>query len=50
MRYSRSDHEKHLLFRDLSVTNETVGRITDRGSMYLIKVSEWSTLLKKEGT
>ncbi len=34
MHYSRNDREKHFLFRDLSVTNETVNHITDRGSMY----------------
>ena len=50
MRYSRSDYGKHFLFRDLSETNETVGHITDRGSMYLTKVSEWSSSLRKEGT
>ncbi len=32
--------ENTFLFRDLSVTNETVSRITDRGSMYLTKVLE----------
>ena len=32
--------ENTFLFRDLSETNETVGRITDRGSMYLTKVPE----------
>ncbi len=40
MHYSRSNHEKHFLFRDLSITNETVGRITDRGSIYSTKVLE----------
>ncbi len=49
MRYSRNNYEKHFLFRNLSVTNEIVSRITDRGSIYLTKIPEWSFLLKKEG-
>jgi len=50
MHYSRSDYEKHFLLRDLSVTNEIISHITDRGLMYSTKVPEWSSSLRKEGT